>query len=190
MNNNKMKNGALLCAGAFMWMVGNLFAQTAGDGAKGAKEEISKTEITATEGATADLENRTATFSGDVRVLDSRFQMKTRSLTVVFSKDPAGLESAVASGGVVIIQTQTEGEKKEDPAIGRAERAVYTASTGEIELSGTPILEQGANRHVSTSPATKMFLSRSGKLRTVGPNRTEIIDRSKSKMPIPTTNPR
>lgn len=147
-----------------------------------AEKQPAKTEITATEGATADLKNRTATFSGDVRVIDPRFQMKTRSLSVLFSKEPAGLERAIASGGVVIIQMQTDG-KKSDPAVGKAERAVYEASTGDIELSGYPTLEQGLNRHVATSAGTRMILNREGNLRTIGPSKTEIIDRNQSSLP-------
>lgn len=186
---NKISRILALCTGSAC-LVGGAFAQAnptepaPQTGEPTTTPAPTKTEITATEGATADLKNRTASFSGDVRVIDPRFQLKTRNLSVVFSKDPAGLERAIASGGVLIIQTSTgAGGKKSDPAIGKAERAVYEASTGDIELSGYPSLEQGQNRHVATSASTRMILNREGNLRTIGPSKTEIIDRNQSSLP-------
>ena len=41
--------------------------------------------------------------------------------------------------------------------VGRAERAVYTAKDGNVELTGTPRVQSGLNTHVATSPETVMI---------------------------------
>ena len=59
-------------------------------------------------------------------------------------------------------------------AAGRSEKATYLASTGDVELTGTPRVQQGVNTHVATSPDTVMVINQNGQLTTHGPSRTEI----------------
>ena len=64
--------------------------------------------------------------------------------------------------------------------VGRSDKAVYTAKTGNFELTGNPRVQQGMNTHVATSPDTVMILNEKGELQTSGPSRTEIRQEPKS----------
>src|SRR5207249_9395078 len=64
-------------------------------------------------------------------------------------------------------------------AIGRADKAIYTASTGDVELTGTPRVQEGPNMHVATNPDTVMIISQNSQLTTHGPSRTEIRQQPK-----------
>jgi lipopolysaccharide export system protein LptA len=59
-------------------------------------------------------------------------------------------------------------------AVGRAEIVTYNVATGEVELKGTPRVQQGLNTQVATSPDTVMILNQNGQLTTRGPSRTDI----------------
>ena len=59
-------------------------------------------------------------------------------------------------------------------AVGRADKATYTATTGDVELRGTPRVQEGPNMHVATSPDTVMIINQNSQLTTHGPSRTEI----------------
>jgi hypothetical protein len=48
------------------------------------------------------------------------------------------------------------------------------SSTGDVELKGTPRVQQGLSTHVGTSPDTVMVINQSGQLTTHGPSRTDI----------------
>ncbi|HEY4285400.1 MAG TPA: hypothetical protein VGM62_20255 [Chthoniobacterales bacterium] len=45
----------------------------------------------------------------------------------------------------------------------------------DVELVGTPRVQEGPNLHVATSPDTVMVVSQNSQLRTHGPSRTEIV---------------
>ncbi len=47
-------------------------------------------------------------------------------------------------------------------------------ATGDVELRGTPRVQEGANMHVATSPDTVMIINQNSQLSTHGPSRTEI----------------
>lgn len=141
----------------------------------------SKTEITAQKEATFDEQKNTAIFVGSVRVTDPSFLLSADRLTVLLSADRSGIERAVAEGNVVIVQ-RAEGEAGK-AAVGRAERAEYIPSAGRATLSGSPQIQQGINRHIATSPETRMILHRDGRASTVGPSRTVITDSSAPELP-------
>ena len=138
-----------------------------------------KTEITAQKEATFDEKRNIAVFVGNVRVNDPSFLMAADRLTVTLSADRSGIERAVAEGNVVIVQRTP----KDEGAVGRAQRAEYIPSTGKATLSGSPQIQQGINRHIATSPGTRMILHRDGRASTVGPSRTVITDSSAPKIP-------
>lgn len=141
-----------------------------------------KTEITAQKEATFDEKNNTAVFVGNVRVSDPSFLLASDRLTVVLTADRSGIERAVAEGNVVIVQrAESEGENK--GAVGRAQRAEYVPAAGRATLSGSPQIQQGINRHIATSPGTRMILHRDGRASTVGPSRTVITDTSSPDLP-------
>jgi lipopolysaccharide export system protein LptA len=105
-----------------------------------------------------------------------------------------GLEKAIAEGHVAVIRDRP------DPAggapsrsAGRSEKAIYEASTGNVELTGSPRVQQGVNTHIATSPDTVMIINANGQLTTHGPSRTEIRqepnqDENKSPAPGPGKN--
>ncbi len=115
-------------------------------------------------------------FSGRVKVIDPRFNLQSDKLTVFITKGQnQSLEKAVAEGNVGLVR------ERPDPnggaptrAIGRADKATYTAATGDVELRGTPRVREGANMHVATSPDTVMIINQNSQLSTHGPSRTEI----------------
>lgn len=135
----------------------------------------SKTEITAQKEATFDEIKNVAVFIGNVRVNDPSFLLSSDKLTVILTPERSGIERAIAEGNVVIVQ-RTSGDDSERAATGRSQRAEYVPSTGEVTLSGSPEIQQGINRHIATSPSTRMILNRSGKATTRGPSRTVIAD--------------
>lgn len=133
------------------------------------------TEIYADE-AFFDSTKYIATFSGHVKVSDPRFNLQSDKLTIYVSKGQnQGLEKAIAEGNVGVVRDRP------DPnggpvthAVGRSESAIYLAKTGDVELKGSPRVQQGVNTHVATSPDTVMIINQNGQLATHGPSRTEI----------------
>lgn len=137
--------------------------------------EPTTTEIYADE-AFFDSTKNLGIFSGRVKVTDPRFNLQSDKLTVFITKgENQGLEKAIAEGNVGLVR------ERPDPsggpptrAVGRADKATYTAATGDVELQGTPRVQEGANMHVATSPDTVMIINQNSQLRTHGPSRTEI----------------
>jgi len=115
-------------------------------------------------------------FSGRVKVTDPRFNLQSDKLTVFITKgENQGLEKAIAEGHVGLVR------ERPDPsggpptrAVGRADKATYMAATGDVELRGTPRVQEGPNMHVATSPDTVMIINQNSQLTTHGPSRTEI----------------
>lgn len=159
-------------------MGGNFLAPT---------NEAVTTEIYANE-ADFNSKDYVGTFSGQVIVKDPRFNLQADKLTVYLSRGKEqGLEKAIAEGNVAVVR-EAPGEAGGAPvrSVGRAERAVYTAKDGNVELTGTPRVQSGLNSHVATSPDTVMIINQSGQLTTRGPSRTELRQEPK---PAPTPTP-
>jgi lipopolysaccharide transport protein LptA len=137
--------------------------------------EPTTTEIYADE-AFFDSTKNMGIFSGRVKVTDPRFNLQSDKLTVLITKgENQGLEKAIAEGNVGLVR------ERPDPsggpptrAVGRADKATYTAATGDVELRGTPRVQEGPNMHVATSPDTVMIINQNSQLTTHGPSRTEI----------------
>jgi hypothetical protein len=85
------------------------------------------------------------------------------------------LEKAVAEGNVGVVREQA-GENGEPGtrSVGRSDMAIYTIGDGNVELRGSPRVQNGLNTHVATSPDTTMVITQNGQLTTKGPSRTEI----------------
>ncbi|MDQ2824257.1 MAG: hypothetical protein M3R29_02290 [Verrucomicrobiota bacterium] len=115
-------------------------------------------------------------FSGRVKVTDPRFNLQSDKLTVFIRKgESQGLEKALAEGNVGVVRDRSNPDGGPPTrAVGRSEKAVYTAATGDVEMTGTPRVQQGLNTHVATSPDTVMVINQSGQLTTHGPSRTDI----------------
>ena len=115
-------------------------------------------------------------FSGRVKVTDPRFNLQSDKLTVFITKgENQGLEKAIAEGNVGLVRDRPDPNGGPPTrAVGRADKATYTAATGDVELRGTPRVQEGENMHVATSPDTVMIINQNSQLRTHGPSRTEI----------------
>src|SRR5437899_534212 len=87
----------------------------------------------------------------------------------------SGLEKAIAEGNVGLVRERPNPSGGPPTlAIGRADKATYIAATGDVELRGTPRVQEGLNMHVATSPDTVMVINQNSQLTTHGPSRTEI----------------
>jgi lipopolysaccharide transport protein LptA len=133
------------------------------------------TEIYADE-AFFDSTKNMGIFSGRVKVTDPRFNLQSDKLTVFITKgENQGLEKAIAEGNVGLVRDRPDPNGGPPTrAVGRADKATYTAATGDVELKGTPRVQEGQNMHVATSPDTVMIINQNSQLRTHGPSRTEI----------------
>ena len=128
-------------------------------------------------------------FTGHIVVIDPRFQIQGDKLTIYFAKGQGeGLEKAVVEGNVGVVRDRPDpGGGPPSRMLGRSDKAIYIAKTGNFELSGNPRVQQGLNTHVATSPETVMVLNNNGELQTSGPSRTEIRQPPKSETtPTPT----
>ena len=133
------------------------------------------TQIYADE-ASFETEKRIGVFTGHVRVFDPRFNIQSDKLTVYIHKEEGeGLEKAIAEGHVGVVRDKPD-PKGGPPskAVGLSEKAVYTSSDGNVELTGSPRVQMNLDSHIATSPETVMVLNQNGHLATHGPSRTEI----------------
>jgi lipopolysaccharide transport protein LptA len=142
--------------------------------------EPTTTEIYADE-AFFDSTKNMGIFSGRVKVTDPRFNLQSDKLTVFITKGQnQSLERAIAEGSVGLVRDRPDPNGGPPTrAIGRADKAIYTAATGDIELRGTPRVQEGPNMHVATSPDTVMIINQNSQLTTHGPSRTEIRQQPK-----------
>jgi len=103
------------------------------------------------------------------------------------------LEKAIAEGNVGLVRDHPDPSGGPPTrAVGRADKAVYTIATGNVELTGTPRVQQGPNMHVATSPDTVMIINQNSQLTTHGPSRTEIRQEPKEEKksePSPSPSP-
>src|SRR5213596_1452246 len=137
--------------------------------------EPTTTEIYSDE-AVFDSTKNMGIFSGRVKVVDPRFNLQSDKLTVFITKGQnQSLEKAIAEGNVGLVRDRPD-PKGGPPtrAVGRSDKATYTATTGDVELVGTPRVQEGPNLHVATSPDTVMVIGQNSQLTTHGPSRTEI----------------
>jgi len=147
------------------------------------------TEIYADE-AFFDSTKNMGIFSGRVKVTDPRFSLQSDKLTVFITKGQnQSLEKAIAEGNVGLVRDRPDPNGGPPTrAIGRADKATYTAATGDVELRGTPRVQEGPNMHVATSPDTVMVINQNSQLMTHGPSRTEITQQPKEEKK-PTATP-
>ena len=146
----------------------------------GQSNEPTTTEIYADE-AFFDSGKNVGVFSGHVKVVDPRFNLQSEKLTVFVSKgENQGLEKAIAEGDVAVVRDRPDPNGGPPTrAVGRSDKAVYVAATGDVELTGTPRVQEGLNTHIATDPDTVMIVNQKGELTTHGPSRTEIRQQPK-----------
>ena len=171
------------------------------------KKEKGPTEITS-EQATFQNKAHTAVFIGKVSVKDPEFNVTCDKLTAYLKNGDAkpaengkpalkpaasearagdnkkgGLDRAIAEGNVFINQDKVEADGSITKCIGRAKRADYDAKTGNIVLSGKPVVKQGLNMCIATSEETVMTLNRDRNMDVKGPNRVIITDKAELEKP-------
>ncbi len=151
-----------------------------GDGKTPGSNEPTTTEIFSDE-AFFDSGKSMGIFSGHVKVTDPRFNLQSDKLTVYISKgENQGLEKAVAEGNVGVVRDRPDPNGGPPTrAVGRSDTATYLTSTGDVELKGTPRVQQGENTHIATTPETVMIINQNGQLTTHGPSRTDIRQQPK-----------
>src|ERR1700757_746571 len=159
----------------------NLF----GPGAAGQSSGPTTTEIYSDE-AFFDSTKNMGIFSGRVKVTDPRFNLQSDKLTVFITKGQnQALERAIAEGNVGLVRDRPDPNGGPPTrAVGRADKATYTAATGNVELRGTPRVQEGPNMHVATSPDTVMVINQNSQLTTHGPSRTEITQQPKEETKV------
>lgn len=137
--------------------------------------EPTTTEIYADE-AFFDSNKSIGIFTNHVKVIDPRFNLQSDKLTVYISKgENQKLEKTVAEGNVAVVRDRPDPNGGPPTrSVGRSDKAIYIATTGDVELSGTPRVQEGLNTHMATSPDTVMVINQNGQLSTHGPSRTEI----------------
>lgn len=146
----------------------------------GPRNEPITTEIYA-DNAFFDSNKNMGIFSGHVKVADPRFTLQSEKLTVFITKGQnQGLERAIAEGEVAVVRDRPDPNGGPPTrSVGRSDKATYTAATGDVELAGTPRVQEGLNTHIATSPETVMIVNQKGGLTTHGPSRTEIRQQPK-----------
>jgi lipopolysaccharide transport protein LptA len=151
-----------------------------GDGKTPGSNEPTTTEIFSDE-AFFDSNKSMGIFSGHVKVTDPRFNLQSDKLTVYISKgEDQGLEKAIAEGNVGVVRDRPDPNGGPPTrAVGRSDIATYMAATGDVELKGTPRVQQGENTHIATTPETVMVINQNGQLTTHGPSRTDIRQQPK-----------
>lgn len=157
----------------------------------GQTNEPTTTQIYADE-AFFDSSKNVGVFSGHVKVVDPRFNLQSEKLTVFVSKgENQGLEKAIAEGDVAVVRDRADPNGGPPTrAVGRSDKAVYVAATGNVELTGTPRVQEGLNTHIATSPDTVMVVNQKGELTTHGPSRTEIRQQPKEGKNAPESSPK
>jgi lipopolysaccharide transport protein LptA len=145
-------------------------------GAKGAQTTGPVTTEIYADDAFFDSNKNMGAFSGSVKVVDPRFNLQSDKLTVYVTKgENQGLEKAIAEGNVALVRDRPDPNGGPPTrAVGRSEKATYIAATGDVELRGSPRVQEGVNTHIATSPDTVMIVNQNGQLNTHGPSRTEI----------------
>lgn len=135
-----------------------------------------RTVIESDDGATFENTSNSADFTGHVSVKDSQFDLNCDKLHVVMRPDRKGLEKVVATGNVVIVQEKRNDRGDLVKSVGKCGKATYSASTGDVTMEEWPQIQQGINNQVATQQNTVMILNAKGKSRTIGGQRTMIVD--------------
>ena len=95
-----------------------------------------------------------------------------------------GLEKAVAEmnpgGKVIITQDKKEADGSITHSVGKADKAVYDAVTGDVTLTGSPEIHQGISRVIPAEEGVKLIINRDGKYRAIGRTKTLLQDNEKS----------
>jgi lipopolysaccharide export system protein LptA len=153
------------------------------------------TEITARE---ASFDNRTheAGFTGSVLVKDPEFSLSCERLAV-YLKKPAekgagdlnkkettgggGIEKAIAEIDVVITQDKVDANGKKQRYVGRAKKAIFDNTTGDVTLSGWPQISHSEGGSITKQITSReegciIIINRAGRIDVRGYHTTTLQD--------------
>lgn len=142
----------------------------------GERPKNSRTVIQSNDGASFDNAANSAEFDGHVVVQDPQFTLTCDKLLAVLRPDRKGLQKAIATGNVVIVQEKQNDRGDLVKSVGKCGKATYDVASGDVSLEEWPQVQQGINNQVATARETVMILNAKGRSRTVGPSRTQIVD--------------
>lgn len=138
-----------------------------------------RTVIESDDGASFENTSNSADFTGHVTVKDAQFDLSCDKLHVTLRSDRKGLEKVVATGHVVIVQEKRNDRGDVVKSIGKCGKATYDAVTGDVTMEEWPQIQQGINNQVATQQNTVMILNAKGRSRTIGGQRTMIVDQGR-----------
>ena len=96
------------------------------------------------------------------------------------TKSRGGLEKAIAEmpngGRVIITQDKKEADGSVTNSIGKADKAVYNATTGDITLTGNPEIRQGISKVLPAEEGVTLILNRDGRYHAIGRTKTLLQD--------------
>ncbi|MEI6715124.1 MAG: LptA/OstA family protein [Verrucomicrobiota bacterium] len=90
------------------------------------------------------------------------------------AKGGGGIEKAIAEGHVVIAQEKRNDKGELERSVGRGQKVIYDADTGDITLSGWPQVEQKMNTIVALEEGTVIVLNRKGTMDVQGHSKTVL----------------
>src|SRR5262245_18808850 len=102
-----------------------------------------ETTITSDRGAEFFLETKAAVYHGNVRVDNPKLKLACELLTITSAAEGGGVDTIVAETNVVITTIETNGT-----TTARSAKAVYTAATGLLVISGGDPMWQAAPSHL------------------------------------------
>ncbi len=96
------------------------------------------------------------------------------------AKSKGGLEKAIAEmpngGRVIITQDKKETDGSTTNSVGKADKAVYNATTGDITLTGNPEIRQGISKVVPAEEGVTLIINRDGRYHAIGRTKTLLQD--------------
>ena len=96
------------------------------------------------------------------------------------AKSKGGLEKAIAEmpngGRVIITQDKKEADGSVTNSVGKADKAVYNAVTGDITMTGNPEIRQGISKVVPAEEGVTLIINRDGRYRAIGRTKTLLQD--------------
>ena len=96
------------------------------------------------------------------------------------TKSKGGLEKAIAEmpngGRVIITQDKKEADGSVTNSVGKADKAVYNAMTGDITMTGNPEIRQGISKVVPAEEGVTLIINRDGRYHAIGRTKTLLQD--------------
>ena len=79
-------------------------------------------------------------------------------------------------GRVIITQDKKEADGSTTNSVGKADKAVYNATTGDITMTGNPEIRQGISKVVPAEEGVTLIINRDGRYRAIGRTKTLLQD--------------